>query len=169
MSAVVGARCLGPWASVVLARHRWRFVISPDALTINQFSLVISQAAAPAFLLGAVASFLSVLTSYLHRIIDRSRAINAIPDEDATSAHLKAALPQLKIRATHVGRTIYWAIGSGIATCFVMIVAFASAYLGVAHELGAAILFTLSLGLFTVSLISFWHEVRVGVNQMDLG
>ena len=71
--------------------------MSPDTLTINQFSLVISQAAAPAFLLGAVASFLSVLTSYLHRIIDRSRAINAIPDEDATSAHLKATLPQLKI------------------------------------------------------------------------
>ena len=63
--------------------------------TINQLSLVISQAMAPAFLLVAVASFLSVLINHMGRIIDRSRAINAIPDEDTNKAHLKAALPQL--------------------------------------------------------------------------
>ena len=54
-----------------------------EMLTSDQFSLVISQAAAPAFLLGAVASFLSVLVSHLARIVDRSRAITAISDNDA--------------------------------------------------------------------------------------
>jgi len=39
----------------------------PEVLTTNQLSLVISQAAAPAFLLGAVASFLSVLVSHMSR------------------------------------------------------------------------------------------------------
>ena len=52
-----------------------------EMLTSDQFSLVISQAAAPAFLLGAVA-FLSVLVSHLARIVDRSRAINAISDDE---------------------------------------------------------------------------------------
>ena len=33
-----------------------------DIITADQLSLVISQAAAPAFLLGAIASFLSVLS-----------------------------------------------------------------------------------------------------------
>ena len=79
----------------------------PDTLTINQLSLVISQAAAPAFILGAVASFLSVRISHMSRIVDRSRAINAIPEEDASRAHLKTALPQLKIRASLVNRAIY--------------------------------------------------------------
>ena len=45
-----------------------------EMLTSDQLSLVISQAAAPAFLLGAVASFLSVLVSHLGRIVDRARA-----------------------------------------------------------------------------------------------
>ena len=42
-----------------------------DIITADQLSLVISQAAAPAFLLGTVASFLSVLVSHMSRIIDR--------------------------------------------------------------------------------------------------
>jgi hypothetical protein len=139
----------------------------PDMPTINQLSLVISQAAAPAFLLGAVASFLSVLISHMSRIIDRSRAIKAIPDEDATRAHLKATLPQLKTRATLVNRAIYWAAGSGIAACLLMIVGFASAYFGIRHEPGAAILFTLSLGLFSASLIAFALEVRIALNHFE--
>jgi len=40
--------------------------------TMDQLQLVISQAAAPAFILGAVASFLSVLLSHMARITDRS-------------------------------------------------------------------------------------------------
>ena len=135
--------------------------------TINQLSLVISQAMAPAFLLVAVASFLSVLMNHMSRIIDRSRAINAISDEDTTKAHLKAALPQLRFRATLVNWAVYWAVGSGIVTCLLMIIAFASAYLGVRHEPAAGILFTLSLCLFTAALISFAREVRVAVNDLE--
>ena len=101
--------------------------------TINQLSLVISQAMAPAFLLVAVASFLSVLINHMGRIIDRSRTINAIAADDITKAHLKAALPQLHIRATIVNRAIFYAVGSGIVTCLLMIITFASAYFGVRH------------------------------------
>ena len=67
----------------------------PEVLTSNQLSLVISQAAAPAFLLGAVASFLSVFSN-MSRIIDRSRAIVAMPDQDFSKAPHKATLPLLK-------------------------------------------------------------------------
>ena len=140
----------------------------PEALTTNQLSLVISQAAAPAFLLGAVASFLSVLVSHMSRIIDRSRAINDIPDEDIKKALLKVSLPELRLRATLVNRAIYWAVASGITSCLLMIAAFGSAYFGFRHEPGAAILFTLSLGLFTFSLISFAREVRMAMNHTDL-
>jgi len=86
----------------------------PEVLTSNQLSLVISQAAAPAFLLGAVASFLAVLVGHMSRIIDRARAINATPDQDPNKAALKATLPQLKLRAALVNRAIYWAVASGI-------------------------------------------------------
>jgi len=136
-----------------------------ETITTNQLSLVISQAAAPAFLLGAVASFLSVLVSHMSRIIDRSREISAIPDHDPAGGHLKAGLPHLKFRATLINRAIYWAVASAITSCLLMITAFGSAYLGFRHEPGAAILFTISLALFTFSLISFAREVKVALKQ----
>jgi hypothetical protein len=141
----------------------------PEVITLNQLSLVISQAAAPAFLLGAVASFLSVLVSHMSRIIDRSRAINVTPDDDPNKARLKTTLPQLKLRADLVNRAIYWAVASGISTCLLMIAAFGSAYFGIRHEPGAAILFTTSLALFTFSLISFAREVRVAMTHTEFG
>ena len=140
-----------------------------ELITADQLSLVISQAAAPAFLLGAVASFLSVLVAHMSRIVDRSRTINAIPDDDPKKGGLKTQLPELRLRAILVIRAIYWAVGSGITTCLLMIVAFATAYIGARHEPAAAVLFTLSLCLFTASLISFAREVRIALNQNDLG
>lgn len=114
-----------------------------DTITVDQLSLVISQAAAPAFLLGAVASFLSVLVMHMSRILDRSRAINDISGDDPKTRELKVQLPELRLRAVLVIRAIYWAVGSGITTCLLMIVAFASAYIGARHEPAAAVLFTL--------------------------
>ena len=139
-----------------------------EMLTSDQLALVISQAAAPAFLLGAVASFLSVLVSHMSRIVDRARAINAIPDDDAKRIHLKEHLPELHFRAKLIIRSIYWSVGSGIAACLLMIVAFMTAYFGARHEPAAAFLFTISLILFTLSLIAFARELRVALDQKDL-
>jgi hypothetical protein len=136
--------------------------------TMDQLQLVISQAAAPAFILGAVASFLSVLLSHMGRIIDRSRAIRDLPEGDAKKEQLKANLPQLRLRARIIHRAIYWAVGSGVVTCLLMIVAFGSAYFGVRHEPGAAALFIVALGLFTVSLVSFSHEVGIALRRPEL-
>lgn len=140
----------------------------PTMLTLDQLSIVISQAAAPAFILGAVASLLSVLVSHMSRITDRSRAIHTLRDDDPNKAQLEATMPVLRLRASLIIRAIYWAIASGIATCLLMIVAFASAYFGVRHEPGAAILFGLSLTLFTFALISFAREVRVAMKNIGI-
>jgi hypothetical protein len=139
-----------------------------EMLTSDQLSLGISQAAAPAFLLGAIASFLSVLVSHMSRIVDRSRAINAIPEDDVKRAHLRDHLPELQFRAKLIIRAIYWSVASGIAACLLMIIAFIAAYVGARHEPAAAVLFTTALLLFTASLIAFARELRVALNQKDL-
>jgi hypothetical protein len=105
---------------------------------------------------------------HMSRILDRSRAINDISGDDPKTRELKVQLPELRLRAVLVIRAIYWAVGSGITTCLLMIVAFASAYIGARHEPAAAVLFTLSLCLFTASLISFAREVRIALNQNEL-
>jgi hypothetical protein len=138
-----------------------------ELLSANQLSLVISQAAAPAFLLAAVASFLSVLVGQMSRIADHLKVFAAIPETDSAKSHPDTNLQTLKKRAALIHHAIYWAVGSGILTCLLMIVAFGAAYLGIRHEPAAALLFILSLSLFTVSLISFALEVRATLNKEE--
>lgn len=134
---------------------------------VNQLSQVISQAAAPAFLLGALAAFISVLISRLNRIIDRTIVLNGIPPEDTVRSRLKADLPRLMWRATLVNRAILWAVIGSIAVAVLVIVAFASAFFQIQHEVGVAVLFMISLVAFTVSLIDFAREVRIAVSELD--
>ena len=65
--------------------------MSHEILTSDQFAHVISQAAAPAFLLGASASFLSVLFRQLTSLIDRLHAISSVSEENPASVTFKAA------------------------------------------------------------------------------
>ncbi len=135
--------------------------------SVNQLSQVIAQAAAPAFLLGALAAFISVLISRLNRIIDRTIVLNAIPDEDTVRSRLKADLPRMMWRARLVNRAIRWAVVGSIAVSVLVIVAFASAFFEIQHERGVAVLFMISLGAFTFSLIDFAREVRIAVSELD--
>ena len=135
--------------------------------SVNQLSQVISQAAAPAFLLGALAAFIAVLISRLNRIIDRTIVLNGIADDDTTKSRLKADLPRMMRRAAIVNRAILWAVVGSIAVTVLVIVAFASAFFEVQHERGVAVLFMISLGAFTISLIDFAREVSMAVNEFD--
>jgi hypothetical protein len=139
----------------------------PEMPSVSQLSQVISQAAAPAFLLGALAAFIAVLIGRLNRIIDRTMALNAIADDDAVKSRLKADIPRLLRRAAMVNRAIFWAVISSIAITSLVIVAFVSAFFHIQHERGVAVLFMVSLSAFTVALIDFAREVRVALSEFD--
>jgi Protein of unknown function (DUF2721) len=139
----------------------------PETPSVSQLAQVISQAAAPAFLLGALAAFIAVLVSRLNRVIDRTIVLNAISDDDTARCRLKADLPRLKRRAAMLNRSIFWAVIGSIAATLLVIVAFASAFFAVQHERGVAVLFILSLAAFTVSLIDFAREVRIALSEFD--
>jgi hypothetical protein len=102
-----------------------------DMQNVEALARVISQATAPSFLLGAVAGFASILTTRMEKITDRSRALNAIPDDDAARAPLKANIPRLMRRAKLINRAIFLAIGSGVATASLLFVAFVCAFFNV--------------------------------------
>jgi hypothetical protein len=135
--------------------------------SVNQLSQVISQAAAPAFLLGALAAFIALLFSRLNRIIDRTIVLNGIRDDDVDRSRLKADLPRLMRRAVMVNRAILWAVIGSIAVSVLVIVAFASAFFEIQHERGVAVLFVISLGAFTISLIDLAREVRIALSEFD--
>ena len=139
----------------------------PDTPSVSQLSHVISQAAAPAFLLGALAAFIAVLINRLNRIVDRTVILNGIPDDDAARSRLKADLPRLMRRAAMMNRAIFWAVVASIAVTLLVIVAFLTAFFQLRHERGVAIFFIISLGAFTISLIDFAREVRIALTEYD--
>ena len=84
----------------------------PDA---GQLSQVMSQATAPAFALGAVAAFVSVLLGRMTNILDRIRSLNEIPDEDTARAHLKSDISRLRRRVRLLNSATHLALTSGSA------------------------------------------------------
>ncbi|MET0723491.1 MAG: DUF2721 domain-containing protein [Tardiphaga sp.] len=139
----------------------------PELPSVSQLSQVISQAAAPAFLLGALAAFIAVLISRFNRIVDRTIVLNAIADNDAAKSRLKADLPRLMRRAAVINRAIFWAVIGSITITLMVIVAFVSAFFQIQHERGVAVLFIISLGAFVVSLVDFAREVRIALSEFD--
>lgn len=141
--------------------------LQPDILTADRLAEVISHAVAPAFLLGAVAGFISIVITRMTSIIERIRSLNAIPDGDAARGPLKTDIPRLKRRTKLLNEALYLALASGICGTLLIIAAFASAFLGVSHELFVALLFIIAVGLLGLSLFKFAQEVRIALHDLD--
>src|SRR5262249_21958175 len=137
------------------------------APSLNQLSSIIGSVAAPAFLLGAVAAFISILISRQNRVIDRSQVLNKISESDEERSFLKEDIPRLKRRAELLNRSVLYATVSAIVTALLVIVAFISAMLHLAHEYGVAILFVVALAFFLLSLIDLVRETQMGLSDLD--
>jgi hypothetical protein len=136
----------------------------PDA---SQLSLLMSQATAPAFVLGAVAAFIAVLLSRMTSVLDRVRTLHEIADSDAARAHLKSDIPRLRRRARLLNSAIHLALISGICTALLLVVGFISAFFKLPHEYGAGFLFGVAILLLGASLYRFAQEVRIGLSEAD--
>ena len=132
----------------------------------SQLSQVISQATAPAFVLGAVAGFVAVLLNRITMLIERIRSLNDIDDDDVRS-HLKSDIPRLRQRIDLLNKAAYLALLSALCTASLVVVAFASALLQLQYAYGAALLFALALILLSVSIVRFGQEVKMGLSEAD--
>jgi hypothetical protein len=136
----------------------------PDAV---QLSHVISQSTAPAFLLGAVAGFVSILLGRMNSIVDRIRHLNEIMDDDSSRAHLKSDIPRLRTRLTLLSKATRLALAAGVCTSLLLVVGFGSALLHLQHVYGAAILFLAAVALMGLSLFRFGQEITIGISEAD--
>ena len=109
----------------------------PDAI---QLSRVISEATAPAFVLGAVAGFVSILLGRMTAVVERIRQLNEIADDETARAHLKADIPRLRRRLNLLNGATRLALASGVCTALLLVVGFGSAFLRLQHVYGAGIL-----------------------------
>ncbi len=139
----------------------------PITPSIEQLSRIIGSVAAPAFLLGAVAAFISVLITRMNRVIDRSQYLHGIADGDSAKSYLKADIPRLKIRAALLNKAIFYSTVTAIVTAALIIVAFVSAFFHMAHEYGVAVLFVVALIFFVLALVDLARETRIALHDFD--
>jgi hypothetical protein len=133
---------------------------------IDQLSTAISHAAAPAFMLGAVAAFLSILIARLERIGDKLRALRSA---DAGAVNPSGALAaSFSRRMVLLSRAIYFAVLSALATAALLIGAFAAALAEIGHVRFVALMFAVSLALLMASLVELTREIRVHMTNMHL-
>lgn len=138
-----------------------------DTPTAAQLSQVISQVTAPAFLLGAVAAFISLLIARLNRVIDRFRTSARADGNDSAQEYLKKDMPLLRRRAILLNRSIFYSTVCAITTTVLVIIAFVTAYLGFQHEYGIAILFVVALVFFAAALVDLARETRIALHEVD--
>lgn len=136
----------------------------PDAAKLQG---MFAQAAAPAFLLGGIAAFVSIVMSRTTVLMAQIRGLNEIPDNDAARARLKGETPHLKRRAFLLHRAAYLALLAGISTAILLVVMALFTFLGLQHMYGAGLLFGISIALFIASLFSFAMEVRIALRELD--
>lgn len=141
--------------------------VVPLVPSVEQLSRIIGSVAAPAFLLGAVAAFISVLISRMNRVIDRSQFLHGIVDGDGAKAYLKADIPRLKLRAALLNQSIFYSTVCAIITGSLIIVAFVSAMLHLEHEYGVALFFVAALIFFVLSLVNLARETRIALSDFD--
>jgi uncharacterized membrane protein YoaK (UPF0700 family) len=134
--------------------------------SIDELSQAIAHATAPAFMLGAVAGFLSILFSRLQRIADRIRSLRGA---DVPRSTLNGdAVAILERRAGLLNRAIYCSVLSALSTAALLIVAFACAMFGIEHRTGTALMFVIALALLMGSLVELTREVRLTMKWMHL-
>ena len=79
----------------------------------EQISHIMAQATAPAFMLGAVAGLISILSLRLNGIFDRIRNVKALAPENISRAQRDSDVSHLKRRAALLHRSIRLGARSG--------------------------------------------------------
>jgi hypothetical protein len=122
-----------------------------------------SEATAPAFVLGAVAGFVSILPGQMTSVVARIRTLNDISGDDRPHVHHKSDLPRLLRRA----RLLKMAPHRALASAMCMSLLLASALLRVQHVYGAGLLFVIAVALPGVLRFKFGQEVSIGLSETD--
>jgi hypothetical protein len=134
---------------------------------IQRLTQIFSQATAPTFFLGAVAAFVSLMSSRLSAVVARIRALNAIPEGDPARAHLKADVDRLRRRARLLSDGILASLVSGICATALLAIIFAAEFFGLRYAYGAGLLFVFATSFLGAGLVRFAQEARVGLSDAD--
>lgn len=142
-----------------------------DTSQLADITHTIQLAVAPVFLLSALGTTLSVLTTRLSRVIDRARVLEGrfpqLPEGEQRNAKLE--LETLSRRGALIHRSLTAGVAASLSVCLLIIAAFVG-YM-TATNLGMVVssLFIIAMGLFAFSLVSFMREVFLSLDSLRFG
>lgn len=142
-----------------------------DTNQLADITHTIQLAVAPVFLLSALGTTLSVLTTRLSRIIDRARVLEAHFKtlDEPEQAHARLELDTLSRRAQLIHRALTSGVAASLAVCLLIIAAFVGYLTGSNLGMAVAGLFIVAMGLFAFSLVSFMREAVLSLASLRFG
>ena len=131
---------------------------------------VIQTSIAPVFLFTGIAATLGVFTNRLSRIVDRARKLESdLENHPGRATHLSADLAALERRARYINTAISLSGLAALLTSLVIVMLFASAFVGKGFALVTALLFVVAILCLSTAFIVFLLEVRIAVAFLRIG
>lgn len=142
--------------------------MTPEPGSVEHLSQLISHVVAPAFLLGAVGSFVSLLSDRLMAVVHRIRDFGKGEYPKLSSQQRDEIIARLRRRAKWLNVAIFFGLLSGLAALVLIITAFAAALIAAHHVWLAAVLFIVSAFFLICSVITFGIDVKMALTGHDL-
>lgn len=136
--------------------------VVPELRRIEQ---IFSNAAAPAFFLGAVAAFVSLMTTRLGVVNERIRAIRAGAASGPSAS--EGDLRHLAHRARYLHDGILLTLCAGICSTLLLSILFVSQFFNFSHAYGSAALFFAATLFLVGGLGRFGQEALHARHELD--
>lgn len=142
----------------------------PQDTAVSAIAHTIELSIAPVFLISGIAALLAVLTSRLHRIVDRSRALEALPPNDMSqAATIGAEMKVLFRRAKLINEAITLCTITALLISGVIAILFMGAFLRFDIAVPVAVLFVAGMGALLLGLVSFLREIFLATRSLRIG
>jgi hypothetical protein len=140
---------------------------APEVLTIAQ---TIQLSVSPVFMLAGIGALLNVLAGRLSRVVDRSRALEALHPRSTGPEHDRyvAELRLLDRRMANINSALFLAVSSAVMTCVVVGTLFVAVLSGLHIGQFVAVSFILAMALLIASLVLFMIEVRMSIRAIQV-
>ena len=137
---------------------------------LDTVAATIQTAIAPVFLLAGIGAILNVLAGRLSRIIDRTRALEALHPRSTGPEHDRHVweLRILDRRISVINAALSLCVASAVAVCVVVALLFVAPLVNLHIGVAVAVLFILAMAMLTLGLVLFLVEVRISLRAIHV-
>lgn len=139
------------------------------ALQATEMAHVIQLSVAPVFLLSGIGALLSVISTRVGRIVDRSRQLESLHAPSAERlAERQSELDLLSRRARLANWSISLCTSCALLICTLIVTLFVGAFLSLDVSTAIALLFIAAMGTLILGLLCFLKEIHLGIASLRI-